>query len=744
MKILWMTWKDRSNPNAGGAELINEIIISRLAQEGHEVIILTAGFDKCEQITIEKNIQIIRLGNRYTVYWLAYQYYKKNLKNWADIVIDEVNTIPFFCKYYVREKNILFIHQLCRQIWFYQIYFPINLIGYLVEPIYLWILNSQFVITISESTKKDLIRFGFASKNIEIIPEAIAINPIQDLKGLDKFNTPTLLSLGAIRSMKRTLDQIKAFEIAKRKIPNLQLKIAGKPMGSYGNLFLEKTFKNKSSASNIEYIGPISEKQKIELLRRSHFILVTSIKEGWGLIVTEANSQGTPAIGYKVDGICDSIKNNITGFLCENSSPSEMAKKIVKEFANQENYKKMQFNAWEWSKNFTPNNCYDGFLRAIKNFTKANNQATIYFYIGTEAELIKLLPAIENCIVKKSKIIIICSGQNDLRKSTLLTNAIQKHCIFLFKNPIWFPFSGFAFRALWFLFWSLAAFYKTLAYLAKQKIFYRKNNSNTLIVHGDTISTVIGAMTAKILGYKVMHVESGLSSGKLLNPFPEELSRRIVMRLADVLFCPTLVAMSFAEKLSKKEKIMTGGNSMWDMLQFGLKNLPDRKIDPFFLLVIHRQETLANPKLFFKILEEVKKNQPKNTSCNFIMHLPTKDFLIANNKLKELSAWQNWTLIDRVPFYEFIFLLKNALFVLTDGGTNQEECYYLGSPCFLLREYTERQEGLGSNVYLDQNYIDKIGWFMENYSNFKKESIVYSQSPSSIISERISLECEQK
>ena len=126
------------------------------------------------------------------------------------------------------------------------------------------------------------------------------------------------------------------------------------------------------------------------------------------------------------------------------------------------------------------------------------------------------------------------------------------------------------------------------------------------------------------------------------------------------------------------------------------------------------------------------------------MHLPTKDFLIANNKLKELSAWQNWTLIDRVPFYEFIFLLKNALFVLTDGGTNQEECYYLGSPCFLLREYTERQEGLGSNVYLDQNYIDKIGWFMENYSNFKKESIVYSQSPSSIISERISLECEQK
>ena len=181
MKILWLTWKDKKNPLAGGAEVVNEELAKRLVTDGHEVIFLVGGFTGGTSEETKDGFKIIRCGNRWSVYFKAYQYYKKNLKDWSDLVIDEVNTIPFFAKFYVKQKNILFVHQLCRQIWFYQMFFPLSLVGYLLEPIYLWLLRDRKVITVSESTKRDLIKFGFKKENISIISEGIEIEPVTNL-----------------------------------------------------------------------------------------------------------------------------------------------------------------------------------------------------------------------------------------------------------------------------------------------------------------------------------------------------------------------------------------------------------------------------------------------------------------------------------------------------------------------------------------------------------------------------------
>src|SRR3990172_9551868 len=102
MKILWFNWKDRKNPLAGGAELINEEIAKRLVRDGNEVILLVAGFSGAKTEEIIDGYKVVRLGNRWTVYWQAYRYYKKYLMGWADLVIDEMNTIPFFAKFYVK------------------------------------------------------------------------------------------------------------------------------------------------------------------------------------------------------------------------------------------------------------------------------------------------------------------------------------------------------------------------------------------------------------------------------------------------------------------------------------------------------------------------------------------------------------------------------------------------------------------------------------------------------------------
>jgi len=359
----------------------------------------------------------------------------------------------------------------------------------------------------------------------------------------------------------------------------------------------------------------------------------------------------------------------------------------------------------------------------------------VLFYIGTEAELIKLFPVIQNCLNDKLKINLIFSGQNDLRNTIFITNEMQAYSIFILKNKIWFPFKNFSLRTIWFVLWAIFAFYKTLIILFKYK--FSLNCNPIFIVHGDTISTVIGALVAKFFGLQVLHVESGLSSGNAFNPFPEEINRRIVMRLSDVLFCPTIPSLENAQRLKHKECIYTHGNTMWDMLMYGLKKQKEEIRPPYLLLIIHRQETLANPDLFFKIINLVKINRPNNLECLFILHHTTRGFLMSHNKLDEIAALKGWHLFDRLPFYEFINLLKNANFVLTDGGTNQEECYYLGTPCYLLRKCTERNEGIGENVVFRDDFLKGLPNFMENYGMFKKIPITFNQSPSVIVSKKI-------
>lgn len=364
MKILWFTWKDQKNPAAGGAELVNEELARRLVEDGHEIIFLVAGFKGCEKEETIKGYKIIRIGNRWSIYWQAYKYFKKYLKNWPDLIIEEINTIPFFTQFYSKKKRILIFYQLCREIWFYQLFFPLNLIGYLLEPIYLWILSKNKVITISNSTKNDLIKYGFAE--IGIITVGTALKLASSLKAMKKYSDLTILSLGTIRPMKRTIDQIKAFEIAKKTIPDLKLKIAGLGNGHYFNKF-KKIIDRSIYKNDIEYLGNVNLNKKIELMQKSHLILVTSIKEGWGLIVTEANSQGTPAIVYNVDGLRDAVKNNSTGIICQQNNPDNLAKNVVKLLNNKEKYQNLRINAWRQSKEINFDVCYKNFIKIISN-----------------------------------------------------------------------------------------------------------------------------------------------------------------------------------------------------------------------------------------------------------------------------------------------------------------------------------------------------------------------------------------
>jgi Glycosyltransferase len=213
------------NPEMGGAEVFTREIIKRLSMAGHEITLFTSEFKGSKKEETIDNIRIVRDGGKFSVYQKAKDFYKNHHENY-DIVIDEINTRPFFTPKFVNNKEKIFaiIHQLAREYWFYETPFPISYIGYyFLESMWLKNYINIPTITVSKSTEKDLANLGF--KKIYIIPEGINLKPLETIP--EKEKEPTIIYLGRLKRAKRPDHALKAFKIVKRKIPKAKLWIVG-------------------------------------------------------------------------------------------------------------------------------------------------------------------------------------------------------------------------------------------------------------------------------------------------------------------------------------------------------------------------------------------------------------------------------------------------------------------------------------------------------------------------------------
>ena len=362
MNIVWLAWKDINHPQAGGAEAVSWQIMSRLSEDGHDVKLITARYAGSSGREVINGVEIIRTGGRLSVYPKAFVLFRRQLAGWAGLVIDEMNTIPFGSAFYNRRKNVLLTYQLARKVWLFQAPFPVSYIGYALEPVYLFILSRRYrtVVTESESTRQDLTRYGFSKKNIGVFRVGIDVKPLETLGKKEDMNN--ILFLGAMRPMKRTLSAVKGFELARDKNPNLKMTIAGDSSGSYAAKVLDY-INNSRHTDSIKFLGSVSARERVETMRQATAILVTSIKEGWGLVVTEANSQGTPAIAFDSDGLRDSVRDGETGLLVKAGDEVALGKAINKLLGDTKIYTALRSNAWRDSRQYTLDNSYADFLK---------------------------------------------------------------------------------------------------------------------------------------------------------------------------------------------------------------------------------------------------------------------------------------------------------------------------------------------------------------------------------------------
>ena len=123
----------------------------------------------------------------------------------------------------------------------------------------------------------------------------------------------------------------------------------------------------------------------------------------------------------------------------------------------------------------------------------------------------------------------------------------------------------------------------------------------------------------------------------------------------------------------------------------------------------------------------------------FIMHKITENTLTKLGLYDRVKNNKNITILDRVDYFDFMKILENSLFVITDGGSNQEELAYMGKPALILRKRTERQDGLGENVLLYEGDINKIDEFLNTYEQYKRNPVEMRFSPSDVIADKLKL-----
>lgn len=322
VRILIFNWRDIKHSAAGGAEVYAHEVCREWVKLGHDVTFFTSRHDRSASAEVVDGIKIIRRGGRLTVYWRARLFYRSEGRGRFDLVVDAVNTRPFLCPRFVKDAPVLAIfHQVAMDVWNHELPLPIAVIGRrLLEPFWLRRYREVPVVAVSDSTRQSLESFGIYG--VSVVPEGIRAADVEQREAQQappREERPTVLFVGRLTSNKRPDHAITAFKRAQRSIPDLQMWVIGTGP-------LERQLRAKQ-LSSLRFLGRVSEQVKQERLGRAHAVLATSVREGWGLIVTEAAACGTPTIAYDVPGLRDSVL--ASGGILVEPDPSALSTAIV-------------------------------------------------------------------------------------------------------------------------------------------------------------------------------------------------------------------------------------------------------------------------------------------------------------------------------------------------------------------------------------------------------------------------------
>jgi len=272
----------------------------------------------------------------------------------------------------------------------------------------------------------------------------------------------------------------------------------------------------------------------------------------------------------------------------------------------------------------------------------------------------------------------------------------------------------------------------------------KKEQPNIILVHGDTTTTFAGALAAFYNQVDIGHVEAGLRTWNKYSPFPEEMNRQMVDRMTDMFFAPTEISKNNLLKEDiPNDKIYITGNTAIDAMKYTVNESYKNELfnwigeDKFILLTAHRRENLGEP--MYNIFRAIKRivDENKDVKVIYPIHMNPKVRQIANEIIGNEERIKIIEPLEVIDFHNFI---NRSYLILTDSGGIQEEAPSLGKPVLVLRDTTERPEGIeagtlklvGTNEDVIYKETIKLLNDKEEYAKMSEASNPYGDGTASI------------
>ncbi len=321
----------------------------------------------------------------------------------------------------------------------------------------------------------------------------------------------------------------------------------------------------------------------------------------------------------------------------------------------------------------------------------------IHIFIGTKAQYVKMAPVMLELKHRGIEFNLIDSGQHaELTK-------FYRRFFGLPRPQVVMRQRGDIAGVLELGFWMLKWFIQGLLCSRRIKRILFGGHGGVCLIHGDTPTTMISCFLAKRCGIEVGHVEAGLFTGNILDPVPEELIRRWVVKRADYLYATDADSAKNLQVMKVKGEIVrTNGNTSIDALIYGLAKMRGKKPSEqdYFLVSFHRAENVLSRERLRQIVAFIEELCDRRKVILFLNPF-------ARRKLTKAGLMEGLLKIPRLVLKssdepDFLSYLSAARAVITDGCGMQEESAHLGVPCLLLRKHTERSDGLKRSVVISR------------------------------------------
>lgn len=307
MRVVVISWRDLAHPQAGGSELVVDRLAEGMRRRGHEVALLCGG------PPAPHAYEVRCIGGTYTQYLRA-PFAAHRHRRW-DLLVDVENGIPFFSPLWRRRPSVCLVHHVHEDQWGLRFPPPLAAAGRLAERRLMpFVYRHRLFVTVSESTAAALEAIGVERGRIRVIRWGT------DPPGPTDPRSPTPLfgALGRLVPHKR-IDLLLEVWARVHEAVGGRLIVAGAGP--------ERERLARLAGPGVEFVGRISDADKWRLLSRAWLLVHTALHEGWGIVVMEAASVGTPALALDVPGVRDAVVDGHTGLLAR--SPDELARTWV-------------------------------------------------------------------------------------------------------------------------------------------------------------------------------------------------------------------------------------------------------------------------------------------------------------------------------------------------------------------------------------------------------------------------------